>query len=66
MPLERLDGLGLAELADVDHVVHRARREGHVVTPVHVQRGRGVEVKLLLRLPSLGVPDNRRLIHGAG
>lgn len=63
MALVGAHGLQLAELAHVDHLVGRARRERRVVAPVDVERGRRVERELLPRAARRRVPDDRRLVH---
>lgn len=57
--------LQLAELAHVDHLVGRARRERRVVAPVDVERGCRMERELLPRAARRGVPDYRGLVHAS-
>ena len=38
VPLEALEVLRLPELAHIDHLVCRARSEGIVVAPIHIER----------------------------
>lgn len=61
--LESPDGLVHAEFAHVNELVCGAGSKAGIVLPVHVQRGRLVEDKLLLDLPCGHIPHHGRLVH---
>lgn len=61
MSLEALDGFIDVEFTNVDTLICGAGGEARVGLPVHVQRGRTVERKLLSAIPGRRVPDYRRL-----
>lgn len=65
MPLERLDGFVIMQLADVYALISRTTGERCICLPINVQSRGRMKVKLLGAFAACCIPDNCSLVHSS-